>query len=226
MKLFGAYSLQLSPAPVKRKLIYTRAMAQHASIPAVVLAAGASTRLGHPKQLVRIADETLIDRTIRIAHDAGASPVFAVLGAHRQQITAAAKLENVQLILNQSWKQGIASSIIAGLQAIAPDASGVLFLVSDQPALSAAHLSALIAAFHDAGGSSIAASSYAGGHGIPAIFPCTQFARLLQLTGDSGAKVLLINSDCAIASVSFEAGALDIDTEQDLQAFAEQDRSC
>ena len=114
-----------------------------ASIPAIVLAAGASRRLGQPKQLLKLDGETLVERAVRLANEAGAAPVIAVLGAHYQAIRAAVALEGAIHILNDEWEQGIASSIRAGidaLDAIAREASGVLILSCDQPRLTAGHL--------------------------------------------------------------------------------------
>jgi CTP:molybdopterin cytidylyltransferase MocA len=189
------------------------------SVPAIVLAAGASRRLGQPKQLIKLSGETLIERAISLANEAGAAPVIAVLGAHYEIICASIALKDAILSINDQWERGIASSIHAGLRtldAVAKDASGVLILSCDQPRLSAVHLRALIATFIAQNQAAIVASAYAGVHGIPAVFPRSMFAELLALRGDKGARALLINPPCPAIALNFEGGEVDIDEPGDL----------
>jgi molybdenum cofactor cytidylyltransferase len=193
------------------------------SIPAVILAAGASRRLGQPKQLVRIAAETLLDRTIREVRNSGAQPILVVLGAHRDAIQAVVDLSWVHLVFNPNWEQGIASSIREGIDAaqeLVADATAVLMLVCDQPKLTAEHLRALIAVYEKTTEPSIVASAYAGIAGIPAIFPASQFQRLLTLQGDAGARYLLRNPGCPLISMIFQGGEVDVDLPSDLANLA------
>lgn len=160
----------------------------------LLLAAGASRRLGQPKQLLDYRGETLLERAIRLANEAGASPVIAVLGAHVDRIRAAVRFDHALPIMNEYWEQGIASSIRAGLMALdaaTPRASGVLVMSCDQPRLTADHLRALIEIFTADSAPLIVASSYAGVHGVPAVFPRSAFPHLLALRGDKGARALL-----------------------------------
>ncbi len=210
----------LPAVEVKLILGYTRGVRK---APAIVLAAGASRRLGQPKQLLRQAGETLIDRAIRVSLEAGAEPVFAVLGAHAEAIVQEAELRNAVQVVNGEWQQGIAGSIHAGLRALEqqqPDCSAVLLMVCDQPRLSAAHLRALLAAHAKQTQPAIVASAYAGIAGIPAIFPKSQFQELLALTGDTGARNLLKSPSCPLVLVAFEGGEADIDTPEDLRMLA------
>jgi molybdenum cofactor cytidylyltransferase len=189
-------------------------------IPAIVLAAGASRRLGRPKQLVRIEGEPLLERTFRVTRQAGAWPIFVVLGAHRDAILAAVDLDGATVVVNEEWEQGIAASIHAGVRAVQAnvyDAAGVLMLVCDQTRLSAEHLAALIAGFESASSQTILASQYAGMAGIPAVFPASQFDALLALRGDTGARALLRKSECPVALVPFEDGEFDLDSTVDLE---------
>ena len=186
-------------------------------IGAIILAAGASRRLGRAKQIVQYSGETLLARTMRVAHEAGARPVVAVLGAEYEAISAAVDLCQVRVARNAEWTKGIASSIHAGLRALgedAPDADGALILTCDQPQLAAEHLRTLMAAFE--AGAGIVASEYAGVRGVPAIFPRVAFAELYALSGDKGARALLAHSDCAVVSVEFSGGEIDVDTPGDL----------
>jgi CTP:molybdopterin cytidylyltransferase MocA len=187
------------------------------TMPAIILAAGASRRLGQPKQLIRIAGETLLDRTLRMVCDSGAGPALVVLGAHQDTIQSIVDLAKARSIINPNWEQGIATSIHVGIHAAQElDATAALLLVCDQPRLTAEHLRELMVAHEKATGPTIVASAYAGILGIPAIFPASQFPHLLALQGDAGARHLLRNPNCALISVPFTGGEIDLDTLSDL----------
>src|SRR5271169_3698885 len=167
------------------------------SVAAIILAAGASRRLGRPKQLLLHKGETLLVRAIRLAGEAGASPVIVVLGAHYPEIRAAVSFGNAMGVVNDDWEQGIASSIHAGLDvldSILPNAPGALLMTCDQPRLSAGHLRALIGGFSAQSTPAIVASKYAGTLGVPAVFPRSIFPGLRGLRGDQGARALLSNA--------------------------------
>lgn len=192
----------------------------------MVLAAGASRRLGRPKQLLQIDGETLAGRAIRLAGEAGALPVIVVLGAHADRIQAAVPLDKLSSlyrivpVIHGGWEQGIASSIHAALDALelhAPAAEGVLILGCDQPRLTAAHLRALIETFAAQPAPAMAASAYAGIEGIPAIFPREAFAELRALRGDQGARSVLKRAACPVIALPFPGGEVDIDLPGDLQ---------
>jgi molybdenum cofactor cytidylyltransferase len=176
---------------------------------AVVLAAGASVRLGEPKQLVRLASETLLQRAIRTAHAARCSPVVVVLGADAKQIQTLTDLSGEVVAINDSWSEGMASSIRVGIQtleSVANQAGGVVLMTCDQPSVTAEHLLALMAT------GETTASHYAGRNGVPAYLPSTAFAQLLELHGDAGARDLLREA----AAVELPGGELDVDTAEDL----------
>ena len=193
-------------------------------VAAIVLAAGASRRLGQPKQLLMLGGETLLARVIRLANEAGAAPVLAVLGAQHEKIRSAIAMNDAEVLINENWEQGIASSIVEGVKAInaaVPGVSGVLILSCDQPRLAAAHLRGLIGNFNAQPEPSIAASSYAGVIGIPAIFPRLLFPDLSALSGDKGARALLNRPPCPLIAQLFEGGEVDIDLPNDLSALEE-----
>jgi molybdenum cofactor cytidylyltransferase len=190
-----------------------------ASIGAVVLAAGASRRLGQPKQLLMHGRETLLERAIRLAHEAGAAPVVVVLGAYQERIREAITMNGASLTINGQWEQGIATSIHAGLGAldtVDPDARGAIILSCDQPRLTAIHLRALVETFAVQLEPSIVSSAYAGIFGIPAAFPRLVFANLLALRGDQGARNILLQPPCPLVPVHFPGGEVDIDQPGDL----------
>jgi molybdenum cofactor cytidylyltransferase len=171
----------------------------------VILAAGASTRFGSPKQVAEWRGETLLDRSIRVAQEAGCQPVVVVLGAHEASVRSSCKLQGVVAVSNPGWAQGMGSSIACGIAAIG-EADGVLLMTCDMPAVTPEHLRALAASGLET------ASLYAEVKGIPAYFPRSAFARLRKLDGDGGAKALLKQA----GAVALPAGERDIDRPQDL----------
>ena len=189
-------------------------------VAAVVLAAGASRRLGQAKQLVRQGSETLLGRTIRVVREAGVADIFIVLGAQRELISATIAFKDAVLVFNENWEKGIASSIHAGLRALDthPDEwPAALILSCDQPKLGAHHLRAMLQNFAASCGPVIVASSYADTLGVPAIFPRPVFPQLMALRGDKGARAILLDPPCPLATVPFSGGEIDIDVPADLE---------
>ena len=173
-------------------------------VAAVILAAGASTRLGQPKQLVTLAGERLLERAVRVAREAGCVPIIAVLGSSADKILAECQLDAVTIAINLDWPEGMASSIRSGIREIPATSGFAILMTCDQPAVTAAHLRQLI----EACGETPVASAYAGRRGVPACFPAKSFGELLLLRGDEGARRLL---DSATA-IDLAGGELDIDT--------------
>lgn len=181
------------------------------SVAAVVLAAGASRRLGSPKQLEILSGETLLERAVRMAREAGCSPVIVVLGSESAQMSRIGLSEGAIFVINHDWKEGIASSIRAGVRACEHIVEGLVLIACDQPAVTAQHLQRLMA------GPEIKASRYAARNGIPAFFPARYFDQLLSLRGDVGARQLLASAQ----SVELKNGELDVDTIEDLKRAQE-----
>jgi molybdenum cofactor cytidylyltransferase len=188
-------------------------MSRH--IAAVVLAAGASTRLGQPKQLIRFHGEQLIDRTIRIAHEAGATSIFVVLGSEYEAILAAIRTDHfgARILINKGWRHGMATSIALGVAAAERvGANDVIVLTCDQVTVTPEHLQSLILASRR---ERVAASLYHGRGGIPAIFPEFSFHALQDLSGDEGAREVLQGD--SVLTVALPGGEFDIDTPADLE---------
>lgn len=174
-------------------------------IAAVVLAAGASKRLGQPKQLATLAGETLLERALRTARAAGCSPVVVVLGASADRIAQQCELSDAVVVRNENWSEGMASSIRVGLNALA-EVDGVVLMTCDQPAVTAEHLRQLMAK------GKVTASSYAGCRGVPAYFPAATITQLTALQGNAGARELLRSAP----AIELAGGELDVDTAADL----------
>jgi molybdenum cofactor cytidylyltransferase len=188
-------------------------------MPAIILAAGASLRLGHPKQLVLVDGETLLAMTMRMARESGADPVIVVLGGNQASIEAVVDFQDTYRVFNADWEQGIAASICAGIEAVGtvcPEASAALLLACDQPYLTADYLRTLLETSKRTGSSAIVASRYKGVPGIPAIFPKAYFVNLRGLEGDVGARQILRSHEHDLACVDFVGGEFDIDSPADL----------
>jgi molybdenum cofactor cytidylyltransferase len=180
------------------------------SVAAVVLAAGASSRLGELKQLALLGEETLLERAVRVARAAGCSPVVVVLGAEYMQVLGNSQLGDTVPVINDEWEEGMASSIQLGVRTlafVAKDAEGVVLMTCDQPAVTAQHLRLLMIRFE------VKASRYAERNGVPAFFPKKFFDRLMGLKGDAGARELL----SAASYEELAGGELDVDTVEDLE---------
>ncbi len=184
---------------------------------ALVLAAGASTRLGQPKQLLYFQGELLVKRAVRVAREAGAHTVFVVLGAHYQPIFQELSTVDppVRVLLNQGWHLGMGNSIALGAAAAERDeADDLLVLTCDQIHVTAEHLRLLVRASRR---DHVVASLYAEHRGVPALFPEFSFQALQALRGDRGARDLLQQED--VLSVPFPLGYVDVDTPEDLDAL-------
>jgi molybdenum cofactor cytidylyltransferase len=182
------------------------------SIPAIILAAGASRRLGRPKQLVELGGETLLRRTA-LAALAGCAPVLAVLGSRADEVAASLAGLPVTVVLNEEWEEGMAASIRAGIRALPAGAEAALFMVCDQIAVDGALVRRLLAV-RAAHPEAVVACGYAGARGTPSLFPARCFPQLLALRGDRGARGLLAGEGVVV--VPFPEGSQDVDCPEDL----------
>jgi molybdenum cofactor cytidylyltransferase len=182
------------------------------AIGAIILAAGASTRLGHPKQIIFFRGETLLDRAVRIAREAGASETIVVLGAFASEIRKACRLKGCTVVENPNWLNGMGTSIRRGIQSL-QKVQRTLILTCDMPAVTTAHLQLLMAS------GKLTASLYDGKRGVPAYFPGTMFDALLHLEDNRGAGQLLSSAD----TIELTNGELDVDTAEDLSRLNQLD---
>lgn len=184
-------------------------------IAAVVLAAGASQRLGTPKQLALLGNETLLERAVRVGREAGCGPVIVVLGGEHERVLRSCNLGDVVPVIHHQWEDGMASSIRLGVcacEAASQELAGLIVMTCDQPAVTAVHLRQLMM-----GRRELKASRYAGRKGVPAFFPRRCFGELKRLKGEVGARDLLGSAE----TVALENGDLDVDTVQDLERARE-----
>ena len=190
---------------------------------AVVLAAGASRRYGSPKQLVRHHGETLVARSVRLAHEAGAGPICVVLGYRAHAMRRAMQqgrvpADETTIVRNPRWRDGMGRSLACGVRALDRSARAVLVCLADQPLLEAGDLAVLVRTWRD-NPRSVVASRYAGKLGVPAIFPRSHFGALKSLAGDRGAQMLLASSK-NVLGMPISLAAVDIDDPTDLSGLS------
>ncbi len=176
-----------------------------------ILAAGGSRRLGHPKQLVLHRGQPLVRLAALCAWQSQASACAVVVGAEANAVRYALGALPVEVVHNEHWNEGMATSLHAAVRwARDSGCDALLVALCDQPRLGPAHLDLLIAE-HERTGLAVA-SRYADKNAVPALFPESCFSALTALRGDSGASALL-NGSLPVANVPWPQGEFDVDTE-------------
>lgn len=184
----------------------------------VLLAAGGSSRLGRPKQLVVHEGRTLVRRAAEAAVAAACGPVVVVLGAHPQAVAAELAGLPVHTVEHGDWAAGPGGSLQAGLRALtAGDArmEAVAVMLCDQLRVDAAHLRALVDAWRRTG-ADVVASAYEGTRGVPALFSRALFPELEALPPSQGARGVIAHQPSRVAEVPLPGGGEDVDTAADL----------
>ena len=184
---------------------------------AVILAAGSSSRLGTPKQLLQYGGRSLVRNAALAAIEASCAPVVVVTGACAELTTREVEGLAAQVAWNARWETGMASSISAGIASLMEtDATvgAVVLLVCDQPLVTHEVIAALVAAHHETG-CTVVASSYAGSVGVPALFGRELFDELSHLDGTAGAKAVIARHASDAHFIPFPNGEMDIDTPED-----------
>ncbi len=188
------------------------------AVGALILAAGGSTRLGRPKQLLVWQGSTLIRRTVNAASEAGCAPVLVVVGAVREGIASELRETSATLVVNSDWPRGLGTSIRCGVRHLLEcrePISALVLLTCDQPLVDGAVVTSLVKQWKETGPAMVA-SRYQDTVGIPALFDLSCFDDLLRLPDAAGAKILLQSQRGNVAQIAFEGGALDLDTPADL----------
>ena len=184
---------------------------------AVILAAGSSSRMGRPKQTLQFQGTSLLRRATLAALDAGCRPIVVVTGANAESSRQELDQLEVYEAFNPDWQTGMGSSVHAGVErllSIDAEVAAVILLLCDQPHVSSAVVSSLLAAHHSTG-KQVIASTYGESFGAPALFSRTLFTELTQLAGSSGAKEIIKRHASAAHFVPFPEGEIDVDTPDD-----------
>jgi len=182
---------------------------------AILLAAGASTRFGSPKQLVRIGDRPLLSLIAGRAAEVVGHALLIVLGAGAAELAPLLKHSPGSTVVNRDWREGLASSIRTGVARLPPSCAGVMLVLADQACVTAEDLRRLAGAWRRQP-LGVAAAQYGATLGAPAIFPRHLFTELSELRGDSGARVLLKRHADNLVRVPMSSAAFDLDTPDDL----------
>jgi molybdenum cofactor cytidylyltransferase len=181
----------------------------------IILAAGASTRLGQPKQNLKFRDKTLLQRMVEIAIASTCRPVIVVIGANADSILP---VENCDVIYNANWEEGMASSIRIGMSEIIKNKAidNVVIMLCDQPFVSTSLIDTIVQKQIETG-KPIIACTYSNAVGVPALFNRSLFDELLLLKGNEGAKSIFKVYPNKIITVPFPEGSIDIDTMNDYE---------
>ncbi|MBF9221830.1 nucleotidyltransferase family protein [Hymenobacter ruricola] len=178
----------------------------------LLLAAGASTRMGRPKQLLPYRGRTLLRHAAETAVASGCGPIVLVTGALNEALATEVAGLPIRTVHNPDWETGMASSIRAGLAAVqAAKPAAVVIMLSDQPLLTPELLRQLVQQQRQTQ-APIVAAAYGDTLGVPAVFTETVFPELLKLQGQAGAGRLIASHGPAVERVDFPAGLLDVDT--------------
>lgn len=207
------------PTPAPNQIRFSRN--ENFRFGAIILAAGASTRMGEPKQLLSLDGKPLLVRAVEAALASPAWPVVVVLGAHSERIRPLLTRHPVLIAENPAWTEGMASSLRAGiatLQQFSRSLEAALVALCDQPAFSAEIIAQLLAA-QNATGRSIVAARYDNRNAAPALFLREHFPELAALTGEEGARLLLNAAPERVAAVELPTLAIDLDTPEDLASL-------
>ena len=189
------------------------------NIGGIILAAGGSSRLGKPKQLLQFEGKTLLRRAADAMIASLCNPVVVVLGAESEKTAAAIAGLPVHVCFNDDWETGMGSSIRKGINEmlrVAPNISAVVIMLCDQPLITTENINELAAKFA-ATQNSIIASRYNGVSGVPALFSSEMFDALSQIEGDKGARDLIRERMASIETIEMREAAVDIDTPGDAE---------
>jgi len=187
----------------------------------VILAAGASTRLGKPKQLLQYRGKTLLGHAINEATNSNADAVVVIFGKDADLFKKEIDEKKIRVAINSSWEEGMASSVRLGLDTLLnakPYIDAVIFMVCDQPHISSSILNELIKTQQKTT-KQIVSCNYGESKGPPALFHKKYFKELMKLSGDAGARKIIQQNMNDVATILFPEGRIDIDTNEDYEAL-------
>jgi molybdenum cofactor cytidylyltransferase len=188
-------------------------------ITGVVLAAGASRRLGRPKQVLPYRDTTLLGATLDIARGAGFRQLIVTLGGAAQQVRNAVPLDGADVVVVDEFGTGCSASLRVALRRVDPQATGIVLMLGDQPRMNPATVRRMVT---DGPAADITVCRYADGVGHPFWFSRTMFDELSQLRGDKGVWKLLQSGRRPVHEIAVDGPVpLDVDTWDDYRRLLE-----
>ena len=191
------------------------------NIEILIMAAGASRRLGQPKQLIDYQGQSLIRRILHEAINAEIGDITVITGYNHHEIEKEIQDLKVNVFYNEEWEEGLGASIRNGLKYVLgrkPETNAILLTMVDQPFVDADHLKKLAKAY-DPSRPMIIASAYSSTFGVPVLFDSQYFEEMKQLKGDEGGKKIFVNYLRNIVEIPFIQGAIDIDEKKDLKTL-------
>ncbi|MEW4925575.1 nucleotidyltransferase family protein [Algibacter sp. 2305UL17-15] len=192
------------------------------NIAIVILAAGASSRMGSPKQLLNWGNTSLIQHTLNIAKTTKAVKTFVVLGADSEKIKEEIKEAKVSIILNPEWELGLGKSIARAASVIfnsKENFDGILVALADQPFVTPSFLNQMIDEFSLNKNGIIATFYNTKKNGVPVLFAKSYLSELNKLDDDFGAKLILEKHESKVKSLVPNFENLDIDTKEDYKSL-------
>lgn len=191
---------------------------------AILLAAGASTRMGCVKLLLPWKNSTLLEHSIEQLKESEIDLFVVVLGANQDIIREKVNFDGIDVVVNSQWQKGMATSIASGVSFLLkkkPEIQSILVALADQPLLDYKYYNNLIDKILISK-NKIVASSYSKELGVPAIFDRDYFDNLLDLEGNQGARSLLRGGSVKVTPVNAGELALDLDTRETYNRVYEQ----
>lgn len=185
----------------------------------ILLAAGLSSRMGEPKQLLKIGGQPLVRLMVKQSLAAIADKTIVVIGYRADEVKSAIKDLPTELIANNQPEKGMGSSIKCGVSFLKENNfSAGLIITCDQPFLTSSHLNKLIEAYRERG-NSIIASHYSNSIGVPALFDKEIFEQLLSIDDQQGAKKIIDGGKNDVFEIEFPEGNIDLDTPEDYRSY-------
>lgn len=182
-------------------------------ISAIILAAGESRRMGKPKQLMPLGKTTILERTVENFLNSKVYDVIVVVGYRAEEVISLIANRPVAVVVNSAYRDGMSTSIVAGLSLIGDKTQGVMLALADQPFVDSQTINRLIEVFgaHNKG---IAIPVYQGQRGHPVIFTIRYKEELLALKGDIGGRQIINQhpDDVLEVTVDCEGICIDLDT--------------
>jgi molybdenum cofactor cytidylyltransferase len=187
-------------------------------IGAVILAAGMSSRMGEAKQLLRLGENTLLGQVVENVRGSSVDEIVLVLGHAAETIKERVAIQSLKVVINEAYRQGMGTSLRAGLSALAADVDAALIVLADQPFVRAATLDLLIDQYQQSN-AQIVIPIYKGFRGNPVLLDRSVFSEVMALSGDIGCRAIFGNHLEGIVKVPVEDVGilLDLDSKDDFE---------
>ncbi len=208
------------PTRTSSRVVPTTPPVPRGEVTAILLAAGFSSRMGRPKPLSRLGDKPLLAHSLDTLRATPVREIIVVLGSDAESIRRVVPLDGTRVILNPGFAEGMSSSIRAGLQAASERAEAFLIVLGDQPLVTAATITGLIARYQTTRGLAIV-PTFRGRRGNPVLFDRSLLPEMQAIRGDIGCRAVLSAHTAEVVEFPVDDPGilLDVDTPQDLEAL-------